>query len=88
MSALCESSVSTELSSPTPANRTGGRLDIYICSNDGFLYLINGATGVILDRFYAGAEIQSSPTIADIDGDGHLEVLFMDWAADNISEGG
>jgi PKD repeat protein len=70
------------LSSATPANRTGGRLDIYICSNDGFLYLINGATGAILDRFYAGAWIQSSPTVADIDGDGHLEVLFMDWAAE------
>ncbi len=71
------------LSSPTPANRTGSRLDVYICSNDGFLYLVNGETGVILDRFYAGAKIQSSPTVADLDGDGHLEILFMDWAADN-----
>jgi len=43
---------------------------------DNTLYLLNGKTGNIIWKFKTGADIDSSPAIGDIDGDGKLEVVF------------
>jgi hypothetical protein len=66
-------------SSPALANRSGGGLDIYIGSEDGYLYLLSGTTGKMIDRFGAFGPIRTSPSVADIDGDGKLEITFVDW---------
>jgi uncharacterized repeat protein (TIGR01451 family) len=55
-------------------------LDVYIGSQDGNLYLLNGATGFEIDRFGVGGPIVTSPSVADVDGDQRLEVFFSDWA--------
>ena len=71
-------------SSPAIANR--GKdfgLDIYVGSDDGYLYLLDGKTGAKIDRFqvyhswFGG--IHTSPSVADIDGDNKLEIVFYDW---------
>lgn len=53
-------------------------LDVYIGSDDGYLYLLYGKTGELITRFKADAPVNCSPAIGDIDGDGILEVLFKD----------
>jgi len=68
------------ISSAALANRgTTPGLGIYIGSNDGYLYLLDGL-GNLIWRFNTGAThgITSSPAVADIDGDSHLEVMFTD----------
>jgi len=55
-------------------------LDIYIGSEDGMLYGLDGVSGQLIERFLRGAPIRSSPGIADIDGDGVLETVFADWS--------
>ncbi|MCK4821761.1 PQQ-binding-like beta-propeller repeat protein, partial [bacterium] len=71
------------------ARRTGfygppsGELDIYVGSDDGYLYLLNGDDGSIIDRFeayqsYSGG-IHTSPSVGDVDGDKNLEMFFYDW---------
>ncbi|MFC2004948.1 carboxypeptidase regulatory-like domain-containing protein [Chloroflexota bacterium] len=55
-------------------------LDVYIGSEDGRLYILDGASGSRMTSFRAGASIRSSPSVADIDGDGVLEVVFADWS--------
>lgn len=71
-------------SSPAIANR--GKdfgFDIYVGSDDGYLYLLDGKTGTEFDRFevyrswFGG--IHTSPSVADIDGDNKLEIIFYDW---------
>ena len=64
------------MSSPALANRGSGRLDVYIGSLDGNLYLLNGVTGEEIARFTTDLPIKTSPAVADIDGDGILEVLL------------
>jgi hypothetical protein len=54
-------------------------LDIYIGSMDGYLYLLNGDDGAMIDRFHASGPIHGSPTIGDIDGDGKLNIIFQSW---------
>lgn len=66
-------------SSPAIANRSES-FGIYIGSDDGYLYLLNG-TGSMIDRFRASGAIHTSPSIADIDGDSYLEIIFVDWHA-------
>jgi hypothetical protein len=63
----------------TPLGQT---LDTYIGSDDGYLYLINGTTGSIIDRFGTNGRIRTSPSVADTDGDYKLEILFYDQGAD------
>ncbi|MFQ6041223.1 MAG: FG-GAP-like repeat-containing protein [Candidatus Poribacteria bacterium] len=58
-------------------------LDIYVGSEDGYLYLLHGEDGMIIDRFRTGGPIHVSPSVADIDGDSHLEILFYDWGQDS-----
>jgi hypothetical protein len=54
-------------------------LDVYIGSMDGYLYLLNGDDGTMIDRFQASGPIHGSPTIGDIDGDGKLNIIFQSW---------
>ncbi|MEM4724544.1 MAG: carboxypeptidase regulatory-like domain-containing protein, partial [Candidatus Hadarchaeum sp.] len=66
-------------SSPALARRGGKGLAIYVGADDGYLYLFDGVTGEQLDRFKTAGEIHTSPSVADIDGDGKLEIVFYDW---------
>ena len=63
-------------------------LDVYIGSDDGYLYLIEGDDGTEIDRFRVNvgpweygpqAGIHTSPVVADVDGDKFLEIFFYDW---------
>lgn len=68
-------------SSPALANRTGdSNLTIYVGSSDRYLYVINSSGGLI-DKIKMTGEIRTSPSVADIDGDGKLEVAVVDWHA-------
>jgi hypothetical protein len=74
------------------ATRTGfygsahvGSLDVYVGSDDNYLYLLNGVSGALIDRFLTYGPIRSSPSVADTDGDRRLEVLFYDWGNDTAA---
>jgi len=56
----------------------GDQLYIFIGSDDGYLYKLNG-NGTLHSRFLTNGPVHTSPSIADIDGDGFLEILFYDW---------
>jgi len=72
-------------SSPAVAKR-GVRFGVYIGAGelyqgtygDGALYLFDAINGSLIDRFVT-ASITTSPSVADIDGDGKLEIAFYDW---------
>jgi hypothetical protein len=64
------------VSSPALANRGHGRLDVYIGSYDHRLYLLNGVTGQEIAQFDSGQPVKTSPAVADVDGDGHLDIFF------------
>jgi len=72
-------------------NRPTSQLDVglYITvgSNDGYLYLIAGKSGAVIDRFRTHGQIGTSPSVADVDGDGKLEVFFYDWGQGSIHGG-
>lgn len=59
-----------------------GGLDVYVGSDDSYLYLLDGSTGSIIDRFQTYGAIHTSPSVADVDGDEHLEIAFYDWGFD------
>lgn len=65
-------------------HRPESQLDVglYICigSNDGYLYLLSGKSGAVIDRFRTNGEIRTSPSVADVDGDRRLEVVVYDWS--------
>jgi hypothetical protein len=74
------------ISSPALADRDGsGTLDVFVgtgwggFSGRGVLYLLDGSTGAMIDFYDAGGPIPTSPAVADIDGDGKLEVLVNSW---------
>ncbi|MBI4368892.1 MAG: PQQ-binding-like beta-propeller repeat protein [Elusimicrobia bacterium] len=70
-------------SSPALAPRgPGNRLDVYIVSFAGYLSILQGDTGVLLDSFRASYTAVSSPVVADINGDGKLEIVFQDRFGD------
>lgn len=83
------------------ARRTGfygppaGELDIYVGSDDGYLYLLNGDDGSMIDRFEVNTAgypwpqggIHTSPSVADVDGDKNLEMFFYDWGDDSAHYG-
>ncbi len=60
-------------------------LDIYVGSVDGYIYLLRGRDGAVIDRFKTGGAIYTSPSVADVDGDGRLEIFLYDYGQD---EGG
>jgi len=58
-------------------------LDIYIGAYDHYLYLIDGGGnggvgGTLIDRFLTYGRLYTSPSVADIDGDSKLEIVFYD----------
>lgn len=65
-------------SSPALANRGTGGLDVYVGSYDGYLYLIDGNTGNLIDRFLTFGPLYTSPSVADADSDGKLEIFLYD----------
>ena len=79
-----------------------GPLGIYIGSDDGYLHLIDGKSGERIDRYavkfpdliivrsnYGPLKFLSSPSLADLDGNGTLEAVFslVDrvWAVEDIA---
>ncbi|MEA2055060.1 MAG: FG-GAP-like repeat-containing protein, partial [Candidatus Thermoplasmatota archaeon] len=54
-------------------------LHVFIGSDDGYLYKLYGTNGSLLSKFLTNGPIHTSPSIADIDGDGAIEILFYDW---------
>ncbi|MDD5779013.1 MAG: PQQ-binding-like beta-propeller repeat protein, partial [Candidatus Thermoplasmatota archaeon] len=60
---------------------SGERLFILIGSDDGYLYKLNG-NGTLHSRFLTTGPVHTSPSIADIDGDGFLEIPFSDWGSE------
>ncbi len=84
-------------SSPSLAKRgCGAGLGVYVGSEDTYLYLLDG-TGSLIDRFetHSGScggsgynqGIHTSPSIADVDGDGKLEIFFYDWGCGSANNG-
>ena len=70
-------------SSPAIANR-GGNIGIYIGSGElycgsGALFILDATDGSIISEFET-ASIHTSPSVADIDSDHKLEIVFYDWA--------
>jgi parallel beta-helix repeat protein len=57
-------------------------LDICVGSTDGILRLIDGASGYVIDKILTNGPIFTSASVADIDGDERLEILFYDNGAD------
>jgi len=57
----------------------GQKLNVFIGSDDGYLYKLDGENGSLISKFLTNGPVHTSPSIADIDGDGMLEVLFYDW---------
>ena len=57
----------------------GKRLEIFIGSEDNYLYEIDG-NGSIVNTFLTNGPIHTSPSVADVDGDGFINILFYDWA--------
>lgn len=82
-------------SSPSLAERyCGAGLGVYVGSEDTYLYLLDGADGSLIDRFQThsgncgpGSGIHTSPSIADVDGDGKLEIFFYDWGCGSANYG-
>jgi len=72
-------------------NRPSKELDVglYICvgSTDSYLYLVSGKSGAVVDMFRTYGPIGTSPSVADVDGDGKLEVFFYDWGTGSAHGG-
>jgi len=79
-----------------------GPLGIYVGSDDGYLHLVDGRNGERIDRYaikfpdliivqrnYGALRFLSSPSLADLDGNGTLECVFslVDrvWAIEDIA---
>ncbi|MBI4669265.1 MAG: PQQ-like beta-propeller repeat protein [Elusimicrobia bacterium] len=70
-------------SSPALAQRgITQRLDVYVITYAGYLTLLRGDTGELVDYFRAAHASVSSPVVADADGDGKLEIYFQDRRGD------
>jgi hypothetical protein len=50
--------------------------DAIVGSDDGYLYAIDGASGLALFFWATGDWIDSSPAAGDIDDDGHVDIAF------------
>ena len=55
-----------------------GRLDVAMGSSDGYLYIVDAANGSIITRLKLGGGEASTPSIADIDGDGLPEIVVTE----------
>jgi len=85
-------------SSPSLAKRgCGAGLGVYVGSESTYLYLLDGIDGSLIDRFethsgscggdWGNSGIHTSPSIADVDGDGKLEIFFYDWGCGSANNG-
>jgi outer membrane protein assembly factor BamB len=70
---------SSVCSSPAIANSGRASLSVYVGSEDGNLYLINGANGTLLGSCQTFGYVRTSPVVADIDNDNKLEIAFTTW---------
>lgn len=72
-------------------------MGVYVGSEDTYLYLLDG-NGSLIDRFETSSGlgggdypsqggIHTSPSIADVDGDGKLEIFFYDWGTESANGG-
>ncbi|HDN50186.1 MAG TPA: DUF11 domain-containing protein, partial [Thermoplasmatales archaeon] len=59
----------------------GRRLEIFIASEDEYLYDIDGY-GNVVHTFRTNGPVHTSPSIGDVDGDGFLNIVFYDWGKD------
>ncbi|MBI4616759.1 MAG: VCBS repeat-containing protein, partial [Planctomycetes bacterium] len=68
------------LSPPSAADLDGdGRIEVVQPDGAGVVWILDGATGRVLDRFETGGVPESiAATLADLDGDGALEILVPD----------
>jgi len=57
----------------------GKPLAVYVGSDDHYLYVLDGRSGSLIDRFLTYGPIHTSPSVADVDGDKKLEIFFYDW---------
>ncbi|MFC2174188.1 PKD domain-containing protein, partial [Acidobacteriota bacterium] len=65
------------ISSPSLADRTGtGALAIYVGTEGGNLAALNGTDGSLIDQRNLSKNLTTSPTVADIDSDGKLEIII------------
>ncbi len=51
-------------------------MEVLIGSTDNKVYCLNGITGVKEWEFLTGGNLNSSPAIGDVDGDGKMEILI------------
>ena len=58
-------------------NKTRSTLDIVFASKSGQVYAVDGSGNILPGwPFQAGGYVESSPVLADMNGDGLLEVVF------------
>ena len=63
----------------------GNHLEIFVGSEDKYMYEID-ENGNIISRFLTNGPIHTSPSLADIDGDGLINVVFYDWGSNYIND--
>lgn len=54
-----------------------GKLDVIFTGRDGYVRALKGTTGQVLWEFFTDRITEAGPTIADLDGDGTLEVVVV-----------
>lgn len=54
-------------------------LDVYVGSMNDHMYLLDGNTGAMIDKFEVSGNIHGSVAVGDIDGDYCLETVFQSW---------
>jgi hypothetical protein len=54
-------------------------LDVYVGSMNDNMYLLDGNTGSMIDKFEVSGNIHGSAVVGDIDGDFCLEAAFQSW---------
>lgn len=62
-------------------------LDVYVGSDDNYLYLLSGTGGLMIDRFETYGAIHTSPSVADVDGDNLFDIFFYDWGTGSTYAG-
>lgn len=58
-------------------------LDIFIGSDDHYLYFLRGKDGDVIDRFLTYGSVRTSPGVADVHGESTLNIFFYDHGYDS-----